>query len=309
MSAPLAICIEYMKPRTKAKFMQCVALPGRQPGLRLDSRGKLTWQQELAAACELWVSGDDHLMLYRLEGMAPVTLRRGPRSLEVPCAQPVVVIDQDEVAIGARHLRIHIHGAAASIKPPAPLHPAAGEHGRPSGMVRNAVLVGAFVTAVGCGGCFEVRTQVPAAAPAASEPYLTPIMETAGTHAQLSSYVELLKRSGLADELAKAGPYTVFAPTNEALEAFLRKRNNTGGQLEMTEEWMQILRYHVIPATVGPADFAAGGEQDTLAQIPVHLAKNGEQLQVESAKILGKNIDASNGVIYVVDRILIPPSQ
>lgn len=47
MSAPMAICIEYMKPRTKAKLMQCVALAGRQPGLRLDSRGKLTWQQEL----------------------------------------------------------------------------------------------------------------------------------------------------------------------------------------------------------------------------------------------------------------------
>ncbi len=178
-----------------------------------------------------------------------------------------------------------------------------------SDIARNAVLVGAFVTAVGCGGCFEVRPQVPAAAPAAGEPYLTPIMETAAGNTQLSDFVELLKGSDLAEELAKAGPYTVFAPTDDALEAFLRKDNSTLDRLEITEELARILQHHIIPGTVEPSDFADGPNQNSLAGIPLHFGQKGQQLQVESANILGTRTTASNGAIYVIDRVLMPPPQ
>jgi len=80
-----AICIEDLDAVSEAsKYLRCVALPGRQPGLRLDETGNVQWQAGDVLSCELWVSADDRLILYRQEGMLPVVLRRGGRSLDVP---------------------------------------------------------------------------------------------------------------------------------------------------------------------------------------------------------------------------------
>jgi len=159
MSKPMALCIEDLDPQAGApKYVRCVAIPGRQPGLRLDFGGAVLWQSDDAVACELWVSADDCLILYRPEGAAAVTLRRTGRSLDVPYAKPVVVIDQDEIDVGARRLRVHVHGDAPAIAAPSVFVP---EQGVLSRLVRAAAAAVAIFSAVATSGCIEVRDHPP----------------------------------------------------------------------------------------------------------------------------------------------------
>lgn len=160
MPRPLAICIEDLDSQSKTKYLRCVALPGRQPGLRLDKAGRVLWQSDDGVSCELWVSADERLILYRPEAKAPipVTLHRAGRSLDVPCGKPVVLIDKDQIDVGSRHLRIHVHGKAPSVAAPSllPSRP------RPLGRLAQAAATAAVVGAVAAsGGCIDVRETPP----------------------------------------------------------------------------------------------------------------------------------------------------
>jgi hypothetical protein len=151
MVKPLAICIEDLDAVSEAsRYLRCVALPGRQPGLRLDETGAVLWQPGDLLSCELWVSADDRLILYRQEGMAPTTLRRGERSLDVPCGKPVVVIDKDQIDIGSRRLRVHVHGEAAAVAAPSLLLPRSPLAGHLAQTVATAALLGAVATTGAC---------------------------------------------------------------------------------------------------------------------------------------------------------------
>ena len=92
MPKPIAICIEDLGSEPKTRYLRCVALPGRQPGLRLDKAGSVLWQSDDGVSCELWVSADERLILYRPEAKAsgPVTLHRAGRSLDVPFGKSLV---------------------------------------------------------------------------------------------------------------------------------------------------------------------------------------------------------------------------
>ncbi len=150
MSKPLAICIEDMDAKAKTRYLRCVALPGRQPGLRLDEAGSVLWKSEDGVSCELWVSADDRLILYRPGDETPVTLRRAGRSLDAPCGKPVVVIDQDQIDVGARSLRVHVHGDAPLVAAPSPLPARSRPLGRLARTVATAAVIGAVAAAGGC---------------------------------------------------------------------------------------------------------------------------------------------------------------
>ncbi len=175
MSDPLAICIEDLDAESRSgQYVQCVALPGRQPGLRLDAEGRVTWLNEgmapEALACELCVSLDGRLILYRPEGAAAVTVRREGRSLAAPFGKPVILLDKDEVDVGARRLRIHVHGTAPAIAAPAPLKVPANPLER---LVKGAAAAAAVIGAAT--GCIEVRETPPVVAPFTETP--TPTIE------------------------------------------------------------------------------------------------------------------------------------
>jgi hypothetical protein len=160
MSKPLAICIEDVGSQSKTRYMRCVALPGRQPGLRLDETGQVLWRSDEGVSCELWVSADDRLVLYRPEGAPAVFLHRAGRSLDVPYGKPVFVIDKDEVDVGSRHLRIHVHGQSPSIAAPSPLPSRARPLSSLAQAATAAAIVGA-VTALGCSSDIIVRDNPP----------------------------------------------------------------------------------------------------------------------------------------------------
>jgi len=154
MPTPMAICLEDPGARAPGeRYLQCVAVVGRQPGLRVDRGGTVLWRSEEAAACELWVSLDEKLILFRPAGAAAVTVRRAGRVLDVPAGKPVVLIDQDEFEVGAKRLRVHVHGAAPAIVGPsflpAPERKGAGRRSA-AAVALGAVLGGAALAGAGC---------------------------------------------------------------------------------------------------------------------------------------------------------------
>jgi hypothetical protein len=168
MPCALAICIEDLAPREGTpRYLRCVALIGREPGLQLDAAGTVRWREPgPAGCCELWVSGDEQLILYRPEGAAAVTVRRAGRSLAAPHAKPVVLLDGDELAIDGRTLRVHVHAPAPAVHAPEPFLPEEQRAG--SAAARAAAAALAFAAALGASDCrkpVEVRPEPPAVAP------------------------------------------------------------------------------------------------------------------------------------------------
>lgn len=163
MNELLSVCIEHVDSDGE-RFVRCVAMPGRVPGLRLDARGRDLWRSEAGAVCELWRSADGRLVLWRLEGSQPVVVSRAGRSLAVPAAKPVMLLDKDELAIGGRKLRLHLHGTTHVEAAPQPL---AVERRRPvfrtaaSAVVIGATLVAGAASAQPEPGPIEVREHPP----------------------------------------------------------------------------------------------------------------------------------------------------
>ncbi len=145
MSEPLCLCLEELDGE---RTWRCVALVGSQPGLRLDAAGLPCWCPD-GAAVELWVSGDDRPVLRRAGDAPGATVRRGGRALEVPEGKPVLLLGGDELEVGGRRLRLHLHGAASEVRPPellalAPARaaepPRGGARGRVAAMALGAVI-------------------------------------------------------------------------------------------------------------------------------------------------------------------------
>lgn len=159
MPKPIALCVERVGATPGSRrFMRCVAIAGREPGLRLGLSGEVQWQEATApAVAELWVSADERLILYRLADAPSVTLHRAGRRLDLPECKPVVTIDQDLVELGGCRLRLHVHGVAPVVAAPSPLPEPASQK---RGLARvAAIAVGSVVAASGCK--IEVREHPP----------------------------------------------------------------------------------------------------------------------------------------------------
>jgi hypothetical protein len=172
MSRPLAICLEDLQPRASdERYLRCVAVVGRAPGLRVAGGGAVLWRDETDTACELWVSADERLVLYRPEGGGRIVVRRASRSLEVPATKPVILLDQDELEVGGRRLRVHVHGDAPRVHAPEYLR---APSSRVPAKVAAALALGAALGVVDCKKDnpaasgppeLEVREQPPAEEP------------------------------------------------------------------------------------------------------------------------------------------------
>jgi len=160
MPKPLAICLENLDaPSPAERYLRCVAVVGRQLGLRVDPAGAVVWRGEGSAACELWVSQDDRLILLRPEGAPPVIVRRAGRTLEAPEGKPVVLLDQDEFDVGPRRLKVHVHGVAPAVAAPSFLQRT--ESAKRGGMRTAAAAVALGFALSGSAG-IEVRCSPPA---------------------------------------------------------------------------------------------------------------------------------------------------
>jgi uncharacterized surface protein with fasciclin (FAS1) repeats len=140
----------------------------------------------------------------------------------------------------------------------------------------------------------------------ATMPQPATIAETAARTPELSTLSKLIGQSGLTETLNGAGPFTVFAPTDEAFKAVPA---DTMAKLAADKEMLKsVLTFHVLPGKVMSADVKSGAAK-TVQGASVALSKAGTFVTVEEAVVVTPDIVATNGVIHLVDRVLIPPKR
>ena len=135
------------------------------------------------------------------------------------------------------------------------------------------------------------------------------IVQTAQSLPNFSILVEAVVAAGLADALSAPGPLTVFAPTNAAFAALLAELGQTKEQLLANRALLtQVLTYHVVPARVLKADVPVGAPVTTLQgqtfTVDATLAITDQRGR--KAAITGTDVLTSNGVIHVVDKVILP---
>lgn len=138
----------------------------------------------------------------------------------------------------------------------------------------------------------------------ATGPKVMSVSETIASNPDLSTLNGLVQKAGLADMLKTGGPYTVFAPTNEAFKAVPAKTLDDLGK--DPAKLKAVLQYHVVPAKVMAAEVKPGNVK-TAEGGNVAVSKAGEFVTVEDAMVQKADIAATNGVIHTVDRVLMPP--
>ena len=145
-----------------------------------------------------------------------------------------------------------------------------------------------------------------AAAPAARA---ADIVDTAAADPQFSTLVAAVKAAGLADTLKGEGPFTVFAPTNSAFNALGSGTVDALTMEENRDRLTGILTYHVVPAKVTAADVKDVRFAPTVngQKLPVAVVNGG--VQVAGARVIRTDIECDNGVIHVIDSVLLPSSK
>ncbi len=114
--------------------------------------------------------------------------------------------------------------------------------------------------------------------------------------------------AGLVPVLAGDGPLTVFAPTDEAFAKLPAGTVESLLQPENKDKLVAILKYHVVPGRIYSGEAVASKSLKTVLETPVKVSVQGGEAKVNDAKLLKTDIDASNGVIHVIDSVLLPPS-
>ena len=132
------------------------------------------------------------------------------------------------------------------------------------------------------------------------------VMETILHTPSLTTVAMLILDAGLADSLRGAGPVTVFAPSNEAFGAIpAAKLAELAGNKEMLQA---VLNFHVVLANL-TVDFVNSGPQKTVEGDNISVYKAGTFLTVDSAVVTQPDLKASNGVVQVIDTVLMPPKK
>ena len=135
------------------------------------------------------------------------------------------------------------------------------------------------------------------------------LAEAVAANPSLSTLKNLLDETDLKDKLNKEVPYTVFAPSDQAFAAIPEATREKLLQPKNRETLKQVLSYHVVPGNL-TANKLQPGKVQTLDNNPVNVQvdKTANQVKVNDAKVIQPDIQASNGVIHVVDKVILPPN-
>lgn len=132
------------------------------------------------------------------------------------------------------------------------------------------------------------------------------LADTIAANPALSTLNGLVIKAGLSDTLKTGGPFTVFAPTNEAFKAV--PAATMADLAQHPEKLKDVLTYHVVPGKAMAAD-VKNSNVKTVNGANVALAKAGDFVTVESGAVITANIVSTNGVIHTIDTVLLPPAK
>lgn len=135
------------------------------------------------------------------------------------------------------------------------------------------------------------------------------IVDTAVAAGQFETLAAALTAAGLVDTLKGPGPFTVFAPTDEAFAALPAGTVEDLLKPENKDQLIAILTYHVVAGEVMAADVVELTEAETVNGAMVEVKVDGSNVMINNAEVTAVDIQASNGVIHVIDTVLLPPSN
>ena len=132
------------------------------------------------------------------------------------------------------------------------------------------------------------------------------IVETAVAAGSFKTLVAAVQAAGLAETLEGPGPYTVFAPTDEAFKKLPAGTVDTLLKPENKEKLKAILLYHVVQGNVTAAQAMKMSSAKTVSGQDLSITTSGTSVMINDAKVVKADIAASNGVIHVIDTVLLP---
>ena len=132
------------------------------------------------------------------------------------------------------------------------------------------------------------------------------IVEIAAGAEDFSTLVAAVKAAGLVDVLSSKGPFTVFAPTNEAFAKLPEGTVESLLKPENKDKLIAVLKYHVVPGKVMAKDVVKVDSAKTAQGSSVTVTVEGKPVKVDNATVVKTDIEASNGVIHVIDTVIIP---
>jgi uncharacterized surface protein with fasciclin (FAS1) repeats len=130
------------------------------------------------------------------------------------------------------------------------------------------------------------------------------IVETAVSAGSFKTLVTAVQAAGLESTLMGAGPFTVFAPTDEAFAKL--PKGTVEGLLKDIARLSQVLTYHVVPGKVMAGDVIKLDSAATVQGQSVHFGRNNGSVTVDKANVVKTDINCSNGVIHVIDAVILP---
>ena len=181
-----------------------------------------------------------------------------------------------------------------------------------SSILLSVVMVAAFVLAACATPATPAPTQVPPTpAPTATEAPMeaSDIVDTAIADGRFTTLVAALQAAELVDALKAEGPFTVFAPTDDAFAALPEGTLDSLLLPENKQALTDILLYHVVEGKVMAADVTGLKSATTLLGKDVAVKVDMGNVYINDAKVIITDIETSNGVIHVVDAVILPPTE
>lgn len=134
------------------------------------------------------------------------------------------------------------------------------------------------------------------------------IVDTAVAAGKFDTLAAALTAAGLVDTLKGDGPFTVFAPTDEAFAALPAGTVESLLKPENRDKLVAILTYHVVPGKVTSSEVVKLDSAATVNGADLDISVDGNSVRINDAKVIMADIGASNGVIHVVDKVILPAS-
>ena len=176
--------------------------------------------------------------------------------------------------------------------------------------MKRTLLLSVAAVALVVAACSSAATTAPTAAPTAapSAAAAGDIVQVATSAGSFTTLLQAATAAGLVDTLKGAGPFTVFAPTDAAFAAL--PSGTLDALLKDPAKLKDILLYHVVSGKVTAAQVVTLTSATTVEGKPITITvKNGTVYLNDTVKVVTTDIPASNGVIHVIDAVLLPPSM
>jgi transforming growth factor-beta-induced protein len=173
--------------------------------------------------------------------------------------------------------------------------------------VRTIGLITMLSVVVGVTGCTDSGdNKAPTTSMSAQPAQSGTIVDVAAGNPDFSTLVKAVKAAGLAETLSGKGPFTVFAPTNEAFAALPKGTLETLLKPENRDLLQKVLTYHVVPGDLMAKDLQSG-KVATVEGSSVAVKVENQKVGVNNANVVKADVGANNGVIHVIDKVLLPP--